>query len=361
MFLSNKPWYLLLLFTLSSCKKEVPHITPTLKSIVESVYASGMVKSTHQYQAFGTVSGNIKTIFVKEGDIIKKGSPIMVIQNTSALLNTENAALSANYNEYNSNQDKLRLIEKEHQLARIKLHADSLMMVRQNALWAQGIGTKMEQEQRELTYQNARANLESANLRYKDLKRQLKYLSDQSKKNLKISQNNLSEYVVKSDINGRVYDILKETGEMVNQQTPLCIIGDATDFIIELEVDEYDVTKVKPGQEVIVKLDSYQDKVFEARLQRINPLMNTKSRTFTVEASFVSAPEILYPNLSLEANIVLAKKTGVLTIPVKYVNRQNYVTLKDGSLKQIKTGLRDYQIVEVTEGLDSTSQIIEAK
>ncbi len=89
--------------------------------------------------------------------------------------------------------------------------------------------------------------------------------------------------------------------------------------------------------------------------------MNTKSRTFTAEASFVSAPEILYPNLSLEANIVLAKKTGVLTIPVKYVNRQNYVTLKDGSLKQIKTGLRDYQIVEVTEGLDSTSQIIEAK
>lgn len=80
--------------------------------------------------------------------------------------------------------------------------------------------------------------------------------------------------------------------------------------------------KSSRAQEVIVKLDSYQDKVFEARLQRINPLMNTKSRTFTAEASFVSAPEILYPNLSLEANIVLAKKTGVLTIPVKYVNRQ---------------------------------------
>ena len=199
-----------------SCKKEISAIKPEIKSITESVYASGIVKSNDQYNIFSSINGVVKQILVKEGDFIRKGDPIMIIQNQTAMLNTENAELSAEYNTYIRNEDKLLQIQKEIELAKRKLKSDSLLMTRQNNLWAQGIGTKTEQEQRELTYQNAKTTYENLKIKYRDVNKQLKYASTQSKKNLQISKSMLSDFTIKSELTGRVYSLAKEVGEMVS-------------------------------------------------------------------------------------------------------------------------------------------------
>lgn len=341
-----------------SCKKEVPSIKPELKSITESVYASGIVKSSNQYNIFSSVNGVIKTILVKEGDVIRKGDPIMIIQNLTAILNAENVKLSADYNMYERNEEKLLQIQKEIEFANRKLKSDSLLMSRQNNLWAQGIGTKTEQEQRELTYLNAKTTYENLKIKYRDVKKQLKYASTQSKNNLQISKSTLSDFTIKSELNGRVYSITKEVGEMVSAQSSLGVIGDDSHFILELQLDEYDIIKIKKGQEVIVKLDSYQDSVFEAKVIKLNPLMNEKTRSFVIEADFVEKPYILYPNLSVEANIVLTKKENIITLPRKYIIEDKYVILKDGSKREIKTGIKDYILAEIIEGLDISTEVI---
>jgi HlyD family secretion protein len=341
-----------------SCKKEIPSIKPELKSITASVYASGIVKSRNQYNIFSSVNGVIKTILVKEGDVIRKGDPIMIIQNLTAMLNTENVRLSADYNMYERNEDKLLQIQKEIELANRKLKSDSLLMSRQNNLWAQGIGTKTEQEQRELTYQNAKTTYENLKIKYRDVKKQLKYASTQSKNNLQISKSTLGDFTIKSELNGRVYSITKEIGEMVSTQSPLGVIGDDSHYILELQLDEYDIIKIREGQEVIVKLDSYQDSVFEAKVTKLNPLMNEKTRTFVIEAEFIEKPSILYPNLSVEANIVLTKKENIITLPRKYIIEDKYVILKDGSKREIKTGIKDYLLAEIIEGIDISTEVI---
>ena len=62
-----------------SCKKEAEQaIQPKKENISESVYASGIIKSQNQYQVFATVSGLLKEIMVKEGDVVKKGSPLFI-------------------------------------------------------------------------------------------------------------------------------------------------------------------------------------------------------------------------------------------------------------------------------------------
>lgn len=53
--------------------------------------------------------------------------------------------------------------------------------------------------------------------------------------------------------------------------------------------------------------------------------MNERSRSFEVEASFTQQPDVLYPNLTVEANIVLQSKENVLTIPRKYLVDEEYV------------------------------------
>lgn len=235
---------------------------------------------------------------------------------------------------------------------------DSLMLSRQRILFEKDVIPSYQLEQSELAYQNSKTTYLSAQLKLIDLKKQLNLSDKQSKNNVRLTERLENDFTVKSDIKGRVYSILKKKGEMVNMQTPIAVIGDAKSFKIVMQVDEYDIIKVKKGQKIIISLDSYKGKTFEAIVTKIDPIMNDRSKTFTVEAVFTKQPDVLYPNLSLEANIVIAKKEKAITIPRKYYINDQYVVLKNGRKKKVTTGLKDYQKVEIISGLTEKDVII---
>nr|MBP6314211.1 efflux RND transporter periplasmic adaptor subunit [Chitinophagaceae bacterium] len=349
--------FLLSVMALVSCKEKFESCSPSTASITESVYASGIIKSTNQYQVFSKANGIIASIPVKKGDPVKKGQVLFYISNENSLLNVDNAELVARNADFNANRDKLNELRLNINLARKKLKNDSLIYARQLNLWKEQIGTRIELEQRELAYSASRASYESAILRFNDLQKQLKFSSQQSQNNVSISKSMLSDYAVKSNLDGRVYTILKEKGEMATTQTPLAIIGDATQFGLLLQVDENDVVKIAVGQKVYVTLESYHKQIFEAVIDKINPLMNERSRTFEVEASFTKKPEVLYPNLTVEANIELTKKEKALIIPRVYLLDGDSVWISKKEKKKIITGLKDYKNVEVLEGLTEQDNI----
>jgi len=348
----------LLLFILACCSGKKEKIQPVVSDISESVYASGMVKSRDQHQVFPTVSGTIQQLLVTEGDVIEKGAPLLKIENETARLNTENARIAAEYSSVSANAAKLRELQETIDLARSRKQNDSLLLVRQRNLWQNKIGTKVELEQRELNYKNAVTAYRSAILRYNDLKKELNFAARQSQKNLQISQSVAEDYTVKSETAGKVYSVLKEKGEMVNPQTPVIILGDADDFILELQVDEYDIARIKTGQKVLLNLDSYRNQVFEAEVYKINPAMNERTRSFTVEAAFTKRPPELFPNLTTEANIIIQEKKNALLIPREYLVDGSFVLLENGDKKQVKTGLKDYQQVEILDGLTKEDVLV---
>lgn len=341
-----------------SCKDKTEKIKPETASITESIYASGLVKSVDQYQAFATVNGIIETVFVKEGDLVKKGDPILSISNEAQRLSKENAELAAQFSDFNTNQGKLNEADLFIDLARNKMKNDSSLYFRQKNLWQQNIGTKVELEQRELAYQNSKTSYYSSKVKYEDLKRQLNFTSSQSKKNLLISSKLESDFTLKSEIDGTVYSLLKSKGEIVGLQTPLAVIGDSKHFILEMQVDEYDIFKLKEGLMVLVSMDSYKGQVFEAKVTRIYPLMNERSKTFLVEAEFVHGPKVLYPNVTFEANIVLQSKDKALLIPRNYVINDSIVLKASGDSVKVKTGLKDYKKVEILSGITETDELL---
>ena len=144
---------------------------------------------------------------------------------------------------------------------------------------------------------------------------------------------------------------------MVNPQTPLAIIGDATHFLLELQIDEYDIAKIKLGQKVLVTMDSYKGRIFEATISKIDPLMDPHSKSFTVEAEFVNQPPVLYPNLTVEANIIIATKENALTIPRNYLVNDSLVLISKDKTKVVTTGLKDYQKVEIIKGITANDII----
>lgn len=345
-------------FLLTSCKKTVEKTSPVTENISESVYASGIVKTRNQYQVFSTVSGLISEILVTEGDTVKKDQPVMKVSNATSQLNTENAQLATQYAESNVNSDKLNELKVNIDLAQTKMNNDLSMLQRQRNLWAQDIGTKNEVDQRELAWKTSVTNYNAAILRYNDLKKQLSFNAAQSRKNLEISSTIAKDYTITSRTNGRVYSILKETGEMVNPQSPVAIIGDAGTYMLELQVDEYDIARIRLGQTIILSFDSYKGQVFTGKVTKIEPVMNERSRSFTIEAGFVTQPPALYPNLSAEANIIIQTKEKALLIPRSYLVDDTYVLLENKEKRKVTTGLKDYQRVEILSGLTARDVII---
>lgn len=346
----------LLGFSILSCKNTPKPIAPKVTNITESVYASGFIKSKYQYEVVGKTNGVIEKIFVIEGDVVKKGDPIFQLDHKSLKLVTENARLAALDADYRTNQDKLRDAEKIIELATKNLKNDSLLFNRQKHLWANEVGTQVEYEQKELSYEKSKVDLAQAHTNYDDLKRQLKLISDQRKNDFEIASLKEEDFIVRSEVNGVVYKINREVGELINGSNPGAVIG-TDEFIIELNIDEFDIVKIRKEQKVIIRMDSYQSEVFEAEILAIDPMMNTRTRSFQADAVFTEKPYKLFPNLTVEASIIIKTKVEALTIPRNYLINDTTVLLVDGTYQKVTTGLMDYDLVEIIDGIDKDAQL----
>ncbi len=346
---------------LFSCGKKQETSLPSLGPITESIYASGVLKTADQYQAYVTVNGIISQILVKEGDSVHVGSPLVSITNETQRFAAENASLAANFNDFSANSGKLDEAKLVIESAKNKFKLDSALYFRQKNLWDQQIGTKVDLETKELAFQTSKSNYLSAIQRFRDLNRSLAFNSSQAKKNLQISANQAQDFILRSKTNGIVYSILKSIGEIVNPQSPIAVIGNYQDFVLEMQVDENDILRVQNGQKVIVTLDSYKNQAFEARVSKISEIMNERSKTFLVEATFTKAPPKLFPNITFEANILLNKKENVILIPRNYLKQDSIVTLASGEERIVKVGLKDFQKAEILSGLKVSDEIVKPK
>nr|WP_298934610.1 HlyD family efflux transporter periplasmic adaptor subunit [uncultured Dyadobacter sp.] len=341
------------------CKQRQKPIRPTQGAITESVYASGILKSKGQYQAFAVVSGIIDSVYVAEGQLVSKGQKLLTITNDQQRLTSERALLAAEYASLPANLPRLQELQRNVGLAAEKLGNDSLLLARQQRLWQQKIGTLVQVEQRQLQYNASAAAWKSSQRQLADLRRQLALDAKQSRLTWAISRAQQEQFIVTSHVDGVVFDLLREKGESVGPQTVLAILGNADNYMLELQVDEYDISRVRSGAEIFVTMDSHQGQVFEGMVLEVHPIMNAQTRTFTVEAELKQTPPGLYPNLTLEANIVCAYKKNALLIPRRYLVDDSTVLRKNGDRIRVRPGLRDLEMVEVLSGLSAKDEIIQ--
>ncbi len=349
-------YYLLVLsaFLLSlSCKKNVVEIRPTIGDITQSVYASGVIKAENQYTVFSTVNGVLKKIRVAPGQSIIKDQLLFEIESEKAELNTENARLSYQLSREDNRyiQDKIAELEIRVQSAKDKLALDQSIYNRNRNIKEYNIISEVEFEKVELAFKNSKQNYETTKKQLSQLRAQL--LNDQNKNkiSLELNQKTQSDFNIKSAFSGQLFDVIVKEGALISPQTPLAIIGQKDTFLLGLEVDENDMVLVSKGQEIQITMDSYKGQVFQAIVDKIYPIMDERSRTFKIEAHFVKQPSKLYPNLTAEANIIIQTKKNAMTIPKDYLINGEYVLVNSNEKRKVRTGLSDYQKVEILEGL----------
>ncbi|TRZ40989.1 efflux RND transporter periplasmic adaptor subunit [Robertkochia solimangrovi] len=351
--------YVILLLVFISCNRDNDAVYPEVRTITESVYSSVTIQPDSLYQLFAAVGGILDHNYVEEGDLVQKGDSLIQIINNTPKLNAENATLALKLarENYEGRAAVLDELQDEIRAARLKYLNDSINYFRQKNLWSRQIGSKIELDTRKLAYDLSSNSLELLYGKYERIKLELETNLKQAENNLKTARIANKDFTVTSKINGKVYALFKNSGEKVSVQEPLGTVGNADTFIIEMLIDEVDIVSITIGQRVLVDLDAYKNKVFEANVTKIYPQKDERSQTFTVEARFADPPEVLYPGLSGEANILIAVKQDVLTIPKNYLLSGDRVNTKNGFI-EVKTGLQDLEYVEILEGIDRSTPLL---
>lgn len=351
-------YFSVLLIILLSCANNQEKVLPKERTLIEAVYSSATIQPDSLYQVNAIVSGILDANLVEEGDLVSKNDQLFQIINNTPKINTQNAKLALNLarENYSGKAAILSSIEDEIEAARLTYKNDSINYYRQKNLWDQHIGSKVQYDTKRLNYQLASNQLKLLQSRYNRTKNELRTAVKQAQNNYQTAAITTKDFTVDSKINGKVYALYKEPGEIVTTMEPLATIGSAKRFIIELLVDEVDIVRIALDQEVLIHLDAYEDAIFKGKISKIFPKKDERNQTFTVEAIFIDQPKVLYPGLSGEANIIIAKRDNVLTLPKAYLIDDNKVKTDDGFII-VKTGLQNMDYIEILSGISKDTYI----
>jgi macrolide-specific efflux system membrane fusion protein len=171
---------------------------------------------------------------------------------------------------------------------------------------------------------------------------------------------------VVSPLDGTI--ILKNVveGQTVSQSTVLFALSDK--LIVEANVDESDVGKVKEGQKATIVLDSYPDDPISGRVFQILDEGTNQSNviTYTVKIRPDRVPAFFKSQMTANIKIEVAKKPGALLIPTAAVTMDpsgktaviTAINDKKPVYQRIETGLDQGDMVEVTKGLDEGDTVM---
>ena len=372
----------------------VEYVKPEIDDIVEKTVASGSIKPRQEVDIKPQVSGVIDQIYVEEGQLVKKGDKIARIKLIPSEVNINSA-------QSNVQLAKLRLDEAKRELSRQKqvntqnLDVENARLSYENArdiadrqrkLFNEGVISKQDLEQAEMTEGVQKAAFENAKLNSGNSVQQFATDLDVRKQEYQAALNNLQllregatrnsgqvSNVILSTVNGMVLDLpLKEGSSVVerntfNEGTSIATIANMNDLIFEGTVDEADVGRLSQGMNVLLKVGAIKDAEISAVLEHISPkgVDEEGAIKFEVRAS-VEAPDSMFLRAGYSANgdIILNEVKDVVAVnerDVIYEGDSTLVELKindeETERKLIDLGISDGLQVQVLSGLDTTDYI----
>lgn len=173
---------------------------------------------------------------------------------------------------------------------------------------------------------------------------------------------------VVSPLDGTI--ILKNVveGQTVSQSTVLFALSDK--LIVEANVDESDIGKVRPGQRAVIVLDSYPDRPVDGSVFQILDEGTNQSNviTYTVKIQPDHVPSFFRSQMTANIKIEVSRKKNALLIPTEAVTidpagHTAVITSVQGGkpvYQRIETGLDQGNMVEVTKGLEEGDTVMYA-
>lgn len=331
---------------------------PVSQDLVDAVFASGFVTTDHEYLVTANAEGFLLTALVEEGEAVKKGDQLFVISSNvqteqlqNALANYEYAKSRLEPGSPEIQQSRLKLEQ-----SRLQLDTDKKNYERYHQLVKTGAVAQVEFDQVKVQYENAKRNVAIALQSHEDLLANLQLNLENATTQLVVEREKNGDYVLTAAIDGMVISVFEQEGVLVRRGSPIAKIGGGA-HLVRLFVAEEDINLLETGQVTYVSLNTDQTKPYQAEISRIFPAFDEQEQSFVAEARFLNRPAKLFPNTQLQANIVIAEKKDVITVPAAFLLKGDSVLLADKRKVAVEVGIRNSDWVEVVQGL-STDQIL---
>ena len=168
-----------------------------------------------------------------------------------------------------------------------------------------------------------------------------------------------------SPIDGFVLELNAELGEILPTGGNIMHVGDSTQMLVRgVAYETPEITTIKIGQKVEVHLDINPDRHVEGKIQRINRIIDSESRTFSLYA-LINTPEgDIQPGLQGVMEIFTGNDTPVLTVPKRAVlgemgSQFVYVIKgKEVEKREVLIGTRTGHHIEVKKGLFPHERVV---
>lgn len=334
----------------------------TKGTLVVSLTASGSVATSNSRTVTTTASGVVKKIYVKEGQAVKTGTPIMEIDldldGRQKLQSAYSSYLSAQ-NSLKSTQDKIYSLQSE-------LVSANNIFTNQYSMMSPDDPNYIQKHNSVLTAQESYNNLEKQ-LAQQKISLEASRLSYQA-----------AGATVYSPISGTIGSISLAPGMILNPtsnsasssniENKIAIVKTAATPSITVSLTEIDVPKVKVGNKVTVTLSAFSSKTYTGKIVAIDTTGTVSSGVVSCPVTITldsGAPDI-FANMSATANILTDFKDNVLIVPNGAVISQNgetfIRTLKDNVLTNIPvvTGLISDTETEIISGIDEGQSVVTA-
>ena len=353
--------FLVSITLLFSCKKsEDQPIFPVIKDITETVFASGILDPDDKYSLTAQADGYLVNVNFKDGDIVKAGQILVMIDNKTNAANAIAARQLLEIANVNAtdNGPVLKQLKANIDFADQKLTQDELQAQRFKTLFESNSVSKLEYENTQLAAENSKANLKALNQQYTALKQQAEQQKITQEANNKISHANTGFNILKAIANGKILKRNKQTGDYVKKGDIIATIGNPSTIMARLNVDENSISKVKVGQKAIVQLNVSKGKLYKGTVDEILPMFDENTQSFVCKVVFDSLLDFSISGTQLEANIMVGEKKDALLIPRKHLDFGNKVLLKGKSVPvEVKTGIISTEWVEILSGLSVKDEL----
>ena len=322
----------------------------TIEETVANTKA-GTVKACRRAHLAPAMGGQIASLTIKEGDLVKQGDVLLELWNDdlkaevnltrseakSARARAESVCVQADISEKNAGR-KTELK---------KTHAISEELV------DQAVATAKSQRA------DCIASRTSAKV---------------SEERIGVAEAQLERTLLKAPFDGIAVEVNGEVGEYITPSPPGIPTLPAVDmvdrscFYVMAPIDEVDAPKIRPDMDARISLDAFKDRRFNAKVRRIADYVldrEKQARTVDIEVVFAQPEDMLemLPGYSADAEVILKTKDNVLRVPTETIidKQQVYIFNKDEQLlelRDVKIGLSNWDHTEIISGLEQGELVV---
>ena len=262
------------------------------------VTATGALEPTNEVEVGSELSGIIDSVYVDYNSSVRAGQAL-------AKLNTSKLDAQAQQLRASVEASRARVLEAE-----ATLEESRLSLTRSQELFAQQLVPQSNLDAAQAAFKRAEASLASAKAQVL-----------QSEASLSTVETDLTKAIIRSPVDGVVLVRNVERGQTVaaSLQAPVLftIAQDLREMELHVDIDEADVSRVQPGQDVSFTVDAYPERTFPATIREVRYASKTVEGVVTYEAvlDVSNADLLLRPGMTATADITVEKVEDALLVP----------------------------------------------